>query len=100
MTADAKPKPARGSSDVAARLARDRRTRAAPNAFGVNTAAAAASPAVVTMSATSGRPEALIPAATPPAEKPAGRTARRSTAGRVAALGVSIAIVRVPAEAA
>ena len=42
MTAEAKPKPPRWSSDVAARLARDRFTGAAANAFGVNTAAAAA----------------------------------------------------------
>ena len=52
-----------GSPDVAARLAFERSTGAAANAFGVNTAAAAAGPAVVTTRARSGRPEALIPIA-------------------------------------
>src|SRR4051812_40151721 len=82
IRAFAQSKPPRESPDVAARLARDRRTGAAANALGVNTAAAAAGPAVVTTTARSGRPEALIPAASPPALKPAGMTARRSTGGR------------------
>ena len=68
--AEAKPNPPRESSDVAARLARDSRTGAAANALGVKTAAAAAGPEVARMSATSGRPEALIPAAVAPAWKP------------------------------
>ena len=67
---------------MAARFARERRTGAATNAFGVNTAATAAGLSVVTARAKSGRPEALIPAASPPARKPAGRLARRSTGGR------------------
>ena len=75
MTEFAQPNPPRGSPDVAARLARDSRTGAAANVFGVKTAAAAAGPAVVTTTARSGRPEALIPAASPPALKPAGMTA-------------------------
>src|SRR5688500_12291822 len=82
MTEFAQPNPPRGSPDVAARLARDSRTGAAANVFGVKTAAAAAGPAVVTTTARSGRPEALIPTAIPPALKPAGMTARRSTGGR------------------
>src|SRR6187431_2121853 len=82
MTEFAQPNPPRGSREVAARLARDSRTGAAANVFGVKTAAAAAGPAVVTTTARSGRPEALIPAASPPALKPSGITARRSTGGR------------------
>ena len=58
-------------------------TGAAANAFGVNTAAAAAGPSVVRISTRSGRPDALIPIAAPPAAKPAGRAARRSTSGRL-----------------
>ena len=82
--ASAQPKPPRASPEVAARCARDSRTGAAANAFGVKTAAAAAGPPVDTMTARSGRPEALIPAASPPARKPAGIAARRSTGGRSA----------------
>src|ERR1700675_4236726 len=82
MTAWAQPNPPRALPDVAARWARDRRTGAAANAFGVKTAAAAAGPPVATTTARSGRPEALIPAASPPALKPAGMAARRSTGGR------------------
>ena len=83
MTAEAKPKPPRGSSGRGREIGRDRRTGAAANAFGVNTAAAAAGPPVVTMRARSGRPEALIPRRQPAGTKPAGRAAaaRRSTDG-------------------
>ncbi len=84
MTASAQPNPPRGSPDVAARCARDSRTGAAANAFGVKTAATAAGPVVESTTARSGRPEALIPAARPPALKPAGMTGRRSTGGRSA----------------
>ena len=82
MTASAQPNPPRGSPDVAARCARDSRTGAAANVFGVKTAATAAGPAVERTTARSGRPEALIPAANPPALKPAGMAGRRSTGGR------------------
>ena len=105
MTARAQPNPPRASPDVAARLARDRRTGAAANALGVKTAAAAAGPPVVTARARSGRPEALIPAARPPARKPAGMTARRSMAGKAAgaAAGLDpemVVVIRGPAAAA
>ena len=82
MIASAQPNPPRASPDVAARCAFDSRTGAAANVFGVKTAAAAAGPEVVTTTARSGRPEALIPAASPPARKPDGMAARRSTGGR------------------
>ena len=83
ITTSAQPYRPRGSPDVAARFACDCFTGAAANAFGVNTAAAAAGPSVVRISTRSGRPEALIPMAAPPAAKPAGRAARRSTSGRL-----------------
>ena len=67
---------------MAARWACDSRTGAAANAFGVKTAAAAAGPAVVTTTARSGRPEALIPAAMPAGPEAGGMAARRSTGGR------------------
>src|SRR3954447_8653931 len=82
MIASAQPKPPRTSPEVAARCAFERRTGAAANVFGVKTAATAAGPRVVTTTARSGRPEAFIPAASPPARKPGGVTARRSTGGR------------------
>src|SRR5258705_251274 len=84
MTPPARPTPPRGSPDVVARWARDNRTGAAANVFGVKTAATAAGPDVVTTTARSGRPEALIPVAIPPALKPSGMAERRSTGGRSA----------------
>ena len=62
----------------------DSRTGAAAKAFGVNDRGRRGGSAVVaTMTARSGRPEALIPAAiAPPATKPRGGTGRRSTDGR------------------
>ncbi len=68
----------RAQPPLAARWARDRRTGAAAKAFGVKTAAAAAgtgrpaSSLSVAMIARSGRPDALIPTAAPPARNPAG----------------------------
>ncbi len=103
MTALAYPNPPRGSADVAARWARDRRTGAAAKLFGVKTAATAAGPPVVTMTARSGRPEALIPTASPPAAKPAGMADRRSTGGRTVediGMGKSDKVVTARAEAA
>ena len=88
----AKPNPRASSSDVAARFDRDRRTGAAANAFGVNTAAAAAGPPVARINARSGRPEALMPAVVPPARNPAGRAARRSTAGACGVINAVTAI--------
>src|SRR3954470_23638803 len=102
MIASAQPKPPRPSPEVAARCAFDSRTGAAANVFGVKTAATAAGPRVVTTTARSGRPEALIPAAIPPARKPDGVTARRSTGGRSgedAGMGRSEVVVMVRAAA-
>src|SRR5207344_1139299 len=102
MIASAHPNPPRASPDVAARWAFDRRTGAAANKFGVKTAAAGAGPAVVTTTARSGRPEALIPAASPPARKPGGMAARRSTGGRSgedAGTGRSVVVMMARAAA-
>ena len=62
----------------------DRRTGAAANAFGVNTAPRPPGPRRRSdeRAARSGRPEALIPAAPPPATNPAGMRAAARPAGR------------------
>src|SRR5689334_17208181 len=89
MIAVAQPYRPRPAGSVAPRWARERRTGAAANAFGVNTAAAAAAGRTPDGSGTvativrSGRPDALIPAIPLAAAKPAGMIARRSTAGSV-----------------
>jgi hypothetical protein len=72
-------------------LARDNFTGAAAKAFGVKTAAAEA-PSGATTRPRSGRPDALIPAVQPPARKPRGITARRSTSGRAVDPRVETAI--------
>ena len=61
---------------------RDRRTGAAANAFGVNTAAAAAGPPVVTDDGEVRPAGGLDPGRRPPARNPAGMAGRRSTGGR------------------
>ena len=74
---------------VARRLARESCTGAAAKRFGVNTAATGTGPASATMRAKSGRPEALMPAVVPTAEKPPGIRAARSTGGRSVGSGAS-----------
>ena len=89
--ASAQPDPVGPSPPVSARWARVSRTGEAANALRVKTPAAAAGPAVVAMTAKSGRPDCLIPIGTPRARKPAGITARSSAAGRSGASGARLA---------
>ncbi len=102
-TALARPERPPPPRPVAKRLAWLRRTGAAANRFGVKTAAAGTASPVAATSARSGRPLALIPIAMPPATKPAGMTACRSTVGRAdgsSTCAGSASSVMAPAAAA